>query len=124
MDRKKIKELLLAKGDQRMTTNEALVVAYKNEEEGILDVRLSGDLVTLKQMLISLGKTNGFFRKIIYDTADALRVALKKKYPWRSENHSYWAGYPKPRSIRPSTPSQTSWPPRSTARTPKKESVE
>lgn len=79
MDRKTIKELLLAKGDQRTTTNEALVVAYKNEEEGILDVRLSGDLVTLKQMLICLGKTNGFFRKIIYDTADALRVALKTK---------------------------------------------
>lgn len=78
MDIKKTIELLSAKGDSRMTTEEALVVVYMNEDEGIIDAHIAGDIVNIKRALITIGKTNGFLRKIIFDAADALKVATKK----------------------------------------------
>ena len=79
MDLQKTIELLAAKGNSRHITGEALVVMYMNEDAGVLDTHLSGDLINMKRLLTELGKNNGFFRKILLDSADAVRVYLKNK---------------------------------------------
>lgn len=77
MDLHRTLELLAAKGDSRHTSGETLVVLYRNDDAAVFDGHLSGDLVALKRMMLEYAKTNGFFRKILLDTADAIRVYLK-----------------------------------------------
>lgn len=77
MDLRKTLELLAAKGDSRHTPGEALVVLYRNEDAAVFDGHLSGDLVTLKHTMLEYAKVNGFFRKILLDTADAVRIHMK-----------------------------------------------
>ena len=77
MDLQKTLDLLAAKGDHRHTATEALVVLYQNEEAGAFETHISGDLVGLKRMLLSYAKTNSFFRKIVLDTADSIRIHQK-----------------------------------------------
>lgn len=79
MDLQKTIELLAAKGNSRHITGEALVVMYMNEDANVCDTHLSGDLVNMKRMLTELGKNNSFFRKILLDSADAVRVHIKSK---------------------------------------------
>lgn len=79
MDLKKTLQLLADKSDSRHTAGEALVVLYRNEDEDVFETHFSGDLVNMKRMLIENAKTNTFFRKILLDSADAVRVYLKNK---------------------------------------------
>lgn len=79
MDLHKTLELLSARGDSRHTSGEALVVLYRNEDTGVFDGHLSGDIVVLKRTMLEYAKTNTFFRKILLDSADAVRVYLKNK---------------------------------------------
>ena len=77
MDLHKTLELLAAKGDSRHTSGEALVVLYRNEDTTVFDGHLSGDMIALKRMMLEYAKVNSFFRKILLDTADAVRIHLK-----------------------------------------------
>lgn len=77
MDLQQTIQLLAAKGDSRHVSSEAMVVLYRNEDQGKLDTHLMGDIVNLKRMFIDCAKTNSFFRKIILDAADAVRIHIK-----------------------------------------------
>ena len=69
MDLQQTIQLLAAKGDNRHVSSEALIVLYRDEDEGTLATNMTGDYVNMKRMFIDYAKTNGFFRRILLDAA-------------------------------------------------------
>lgn len=77
MDLQKTFQMLATKSDSRHTASEALVVLYRDEDAEVFETHFSGDYVNMKRMFIENAKTNSFFRRILLDSADAIRVYLK-----------------------------------------------